>query len=189
MTRKAQGPQPNLYLIGFMGVGKSVLGRTLARKLQMCFLDSDHEIERDAGKTIADIFAEEGEAAFRERERQFIEAGHPAEGCVVSCGGGLPIQPGMGDALLKRGVVICLFARAETIVERTVGNPKRPLLNVADPEARVRQLLEEREPIYLRLGIGISTDGRSIPEVVDNLMRTYRREAVARQRRQRGLRR
>lgn len=183
MENSGPWKQPNLYLIGFMGVGKSVLGRGLARRLRMRFLDSDHEIEREAGKSIATIFAEEGEAAFREKERQFVDGGHPESGCVVSCGGGLPIQPGMGDLLLARGVVVCLFARAETIVSRTVGNPKRPLLNVADPEARVRELLLEREPVYLQLGIGVSTDGRSIPEVLDNLVRIYRREEAARKRR------
>ncbi len=168
--------RPNLYLIGFMGVGKTVIGRGVARRLQMRFVDSDAAIEEETGLTVADLFAQQGEARFRERERLFIEEGLPRSGCVVSCGGGLPIQPGMGELLLRNGIVVCLFARAETIVQRTVGNAKRPLLNVEDPEARVRQLLAEREPVYKRLGIGISTDGRSIAEILHNLVRTYRRE-------------
>lgn len=162
-----------------MGVGKTVLGRALARRLKMRFLDSDAAIEEEAGMAIADIFARRGEEDFRMRERRFIEEGHPAHGCVVSCGGGLPVQPGMGERLIKKGIVVCLFAQAETIVKRTVGNPKRPLLDVENPEARVRELLAQREPVYKTLGIGISTEGRSIAEVLHNLMRTYRREEKA----------
>ena len=162
-----------------MGVGKTVIGRALARRLKMRFLDSDAAIEEAAGMAIADIFARHGEEDFRGRERRFIEEGHPANGCVISCGGGLPIQPGMGELLARKGIVVCLFAQAETIVKRTVGNPKRPLLNVEDPEARVRELLAQREPVYKNLGIGISTEGRSIAEVLQNLIRTYRREEKA----------
>jgi shikimate kinase len=171
--------RPNLYLIGFMGVGKTVIGRALARRLKMRFLDSDAAIEEEAGMAIADIFAHHGEEDFRLRERHFIEKGHPPNGCVVSCGGGLPVQPGMGERLTRKGIVVCLFAQAETIVKRTVGNRKRPLLDVEDPEARVRELLAQREPVYKSLGIGISTEGRSIAEVLQNLMRTYRREEKA----------
>ena len=82
----------------------------------------------------------------------------------------------MNALLSERGVVICLFAQPETIIRRTVGNPKRPLLNVDDPEQRVRQLMEEREPVYLQAGIGISTESRTIPEVVSNIVRVYNRE-------------
>ena len=161
-----------------MGVGKSAVGRSLARALGLRFYDSDWSIEKAAGKPITRIFAEEGEAAFREKERIFIESGHPSRGCVVACGGGLPVQPGM-DALLKeKGLVICLFAGAETILRRTLGNPKRPLLNVEDPEARVRELMAEREPVYLKAGIGVSTEGRGINDVVKSIARIYRQEAV-----------
>ncbi|HSH10091.1 MAG TPA: shikimate kinase, partial [Oceanipulchritudo sp.] len=176
MKQKLQRSRPNIYLIGFMGVGKSAVGRALARALRMRFIDSDHAIEERVGQTIANIFKEQGEAAFRQMEREFIESGHPEEGTVVSCGGGLPIQPGMSELLKSKGVVICLFANAETIVRRTIGNPKRPLLNVENPEERVRELMEQREPIYMAAGIGLSTEGRGIQEVVKNIARIYRRE-------------
>ena len=176
--RKAKGP--NIYLIGFMGVGKSAVGRALARSLRMAFIDSDWAIEQKAGKAIARIFADEGEPAFREMERDFIESGHPDSGTVVACGGGLPIQPGMSELLKSKGVVICLFARPETILQRTIGNPKRPLLNVDEPEERIRSLMEERDPVYMAAGVGISTEGRTIPDVVKNIIRVYRREARAR---------
>ncbi len=174
---RRQRRRPNIYLIGFMGVGKSAVGRALARSLHLQYLDSDWAIEHKAGMPITEIFKTRGEAAFRSMEREFIESGHPAEGVVVSCGGGLPVQPGMGELLKSKGVVICLFASPETIVQRTVGNPKRPLLNVENPEERIRQLMGEREPVYMNTGIGISTESRSIAEVVKNIARIYRREA------------
>ena len=160
-----------------MGVGKSAVGRAVARALKMNFIDSDWAIEQEAGKPIAQIFKDEGESAFREMERRFIEGGHPDHGMVVSCGGGLPVQSGMSELLLSKGIVICLFAQPETIVRRTVGNPKRPLLNVEDPEGRVRELMEERQHVYMGTGIGISTEGRGIAEVVNNIKRVYRRES------------
>ncbi len=176
MESSNKNPRPNIYLIGFMGVGKSAVGRSVARSLHMEFVDSDWAIEQEAGKPIAQIFADEGEPAFREMERRFIESGHPDHNHVVSCGGGLPIQPGIAELLTEKGIVICLFAQPETIVSRTVGNPKRPLLNVENPEERVRDLMKEREPLYMKTGIGISTEGRGIAEVTSNIVRIYRRE-------------
>lgn len=172
--------RPNLYLIGFMGVGKSAIGRAVARTLNMTFLDSDAEIEVTAGKPIAEIFANEGEAAFRRMERDFIESGHPPNNCVISCGGGLPCQPGMDQLLKSMGVVVCLFATAETVYTRTCQSGKRPLLNVADPLARIRELLAQREPIYMKTGIGVSAEGRTMQDVVGNVLRVYKREATAR---------
>ena len=157
-----------------MGVGKSAIGRRAARGLGYKFLDSDDRIEKQVGQKISAIFAAEGEAQFRAYEREFIESGHPEQGCVVSCGGGLVIEEGMQDLLKSKGVVICLFASVESIIERTSRNKNRPLLNVANPEARVRELLAEREPIYMDSGACISTDGRTIPEVVKHMLRTYR---------------
>lgn len=157
-----------------MGVGKSAIGRRIARALQFRFIDSDQAIEKEVGKKIPQIFESEGEAQFRSYERAFVESGHPPEGCVVSCGGGLVIQEGMKELLKSKGVVVCLYASIETIIERTRRNKNRPLLNVDDPEARIRELLAEREPIYMDSGVCISTDGRSIQEVTQHLERTYR---------------
>ncbi len=156
-----------------MGVGKSAIGRRVARELGYDFFDSDDRIEKLVGKKIPAIFAAEGEAQFRAYERQFIESGHPTQGCVVSCGGGLVVQEGMSELLKSKGVVVCLFASIENIIERTGRNNNRPLLNVADPEARIRELFAAREPIYMDSGACISTDGRTIPEVVKHLLRTY----------------
>src|SRR5258708_3580274 len=106
----------NLYLVGFMGTGKTTVGRITAQRLGVALLDSDHEIERLRGKPVARIFAEEGEAVFRSLEREFIERGHPSSRTVVACGGGLVTQPGLLELLQKKGVVICLQASIETIL-------------------------------------------------------------------------
>ena len=173
----SQQAKPNLYLVGFMGVGKSDLGRRAARELGFRFLDSDAQIEQKQGMRIPEIFETQGEATFRRYEREFIESGHPDHGCVVSCGGGLVIEPGMKELVKSKGVVICLFATVESIIERTGRNKNRPLLNVPDPAAKIRALLKEREPIYMESGSCITTDGRTIPEVVRHMIRIYKSNA------------
>lgn len=170
-------PEVNLYLVGFMGTGKTTIGRVVAQKLNFELLDSDHEIERVQGKTIPDIFEQQGEPAFRAMEREFISSGHPPSRAVVACGGGLVVQPGMLALLLSKGVVICLHASLETILKRTQGNRARPLLNVEDPMERIRALYTAREPIYRRSGTLILTDGRPLHDIVVHVIRTYRREA------------
>jgi len=168
----------NLYLVGFMGTGKSTVGRAVARRIGFSWLDSDHEIERVQGRTVPEIFEREGEAAFRVMEREFIERGHPATRTVVSTGGGLVVQPGMLDALLARGVVVCLHASLETILERTSSRRNRPLLEAEDPFARIRELYAAREAVYRRSGSLVLTDGRSLPDVVAHVIRVWRREAA-----------
>ena len=168
----------NLYLVGFMGTGKTTVGRAVAHQLGFALLDSDHEIERQQGKPIPEIFAKQGEAAFRVMERAFVEGGHPATGTVVACGGGLVVQPGMLELVKSKGVVICLHASLETILRRTQGNKNRPLLDVENPMERIRALYAVREPIYNQAGSIILTDGRTLADIVQHVMRTYRREAA-----------
>ncbi len=168
----------NLYLVGFMGTGKTTVSRIVAARLGHRWLDSDHEIERLQGKPISEIFATQGEPAFRAMERDFIQNGHPADRTVVACGGGLVVQEGMLAELQKRGVVICLHATVETILRRTAGSRQRPLLNVEDPEKRIRDLYAVREPIYRRSGSVILTDNRPQIDVVQHVLRVYRRDAI-----------
>ena len=170
-------PDVNAYFVGFMGTGKTTVGRALAHRLGFEWLDVDEQIERARGKTVSRIFEESGEAAFRALERQFIESGHPAKRAIVSCGGGLVVQPGMLDLLKTKGVVICLHATLETVLERTRQSNSRPLLNVADPLARIRALYAEREPVYRRAGTLVLTDNRTLPEIIAHVMRVYLREA------------
>ena len=168
----------NLYLVGFMGTGKTTVGRAVAQRLGFQLVDSDHEIERQQGKDIPAIFGGEGEAAFRVMEREFIERGHPAERAVVSCGGGLVIQPGMLELLKSEGVVVCLHASIETILARTARQRNRPLLDVEDPDARVRALYAAREAIYKQAGTVILTDARPLNDVVAHVLRAWRRDAA-----------
>jgi shikimate kinase len=167
----------NLYLVGFMGTGKSTVGRAVAHKLGFHMVDSDHEIEREQGKTIPEIFAQDGEAAFRAMERVFIESGHPAERTVVSCGGGLVVQPGMLALLKSKGVVVCLHASVETILARTSRQQNRPLLIAEDPAERIRTLFAQREPIYRHSGTVILTDARPLTDIAGHVMRAWRRDA------------
>ncbi|MDB4384999.1 shikimate kinase [Opitutaceae bacterium] len=172
----------NLYLVGFMGTGKTTIGRAIAYRLKYQLLDSDHEIERHEDRTVAEIFADRGEDYFRELERKFVDEGHAETNCVVACGGGLVVQPGMLDKLQKKGVVVCLHASLETILERTSANRNRPLLHVDDPMERLRDLYAEREPIYRRAGAVILTDHRPTSDIISHVMRVYRREASERER-------
>ena len=168
----------NLYLVGFMGTGKSTVGRQVARQMGFEFLDSDHEIERLQGKPVSQIFAAEGEARFRTLEREFIEHGHPEKKCVVSCGGGLVVPPGMLELLRRRGVVICMHAPIETILKRTLHATHRPLLQVEDPERRLRELYAQREELYRRTGTMVLTDKRPLREIAIHVLRVYRQEAA-----------
>lgn len=167
----------NLYLVGFMGTGKSTVGRHAAQRLGFAFLDSDREIEQLQGRAISEIFATRGEAAFREMEREFVEHGHPATRQVVACGGGMVTQPGILELLQGKGVVICLYAPVETILERTSRHQHRPLLNVENREERIRELFGQREAVYRRSGTLVSTAARPLREIVDHVLRIYQREA------------
>jgi shikimate kinase len=171
-------PDTNLYLVGFMGTGKSTVGRQVARQLGFRFLDSDHEIERAQGKPVAKIFAEEGEPHFRNLEREFIASGHPASGCIVACGGGLVVPPGMLELLRSRGVVVCLHAPIAAILQRTMHASHRPLLQVDNREQRLRELYAQREEVYRRTGTMVLTDSRPLREIVGHVLRVYRLEAA-----------
>ena len=166
----------NLYLVGFMGTGKTTIGRIVAHRMGFALLDSDHEIERKQGRSIPQIFASDGEPAFRKMESEFVHGGHPRTRTVVACGGGLVVQPGILETLRGAGVVICLHASLETILRRTQGNRNRPLLDVDDPRERIRTLYAAREPIYNQAGTVILTDGRAMLDIVQHVLRAYRRE-------------
>ncbi len=168
----------NLYLVGFMGTGKTTVGRSVGAKIGFQVLDSDHEIERAQGKSIPDIFAQDGEPVFRQLERDFIERGHPAARTVVACGGGLVVQPHMLELLQSKGVVVCLHASVETILARTARHRNRPLLEVENPEERIRTLYAAREPIYKKSGTVILTDSRPLNDIVGHVIRSWRRDAM-----------
>jgi len=167
-------PRRNLYLIGFMGTGKTAVGEMTAMKLGLRFVDSDREIANNEGREISAIFEQSGEKRFREMEMKFIVDGHPAHGCLVSCGGGLPVAEGMLELLKQRGMVITLWATPETIWQRTKENSTRPLLQVEDPLAEIKNLLESREATYLAADQVISTEMRSAKAVSELVARAYK---------------
>ena len=160
----------NLYLIGMMGTGKSTVGKLLSNKLGMDFIDSDNAIEDDTGKTISEIFSTEGEDKFRQLEKDFVNSGHPSKNCIISCGGGLPIIDGVMDQLKEKGMVVCLWAEPETIIERVGENTARPLLHVENPLLEMKSILATRKMIYLEADSCIPTDGLSPDEVTDRLI-------------------
>ena len=162
-----------IFLIGFMGVGKSHYGRLLAKSLNLKFLDTDCVIEENEKSSILDIFQQKGESYFRNLENNLIQSGLPNAPCVVACGGGLPLQEGNMGLLKSKGVVIALFASDKTILERTNRNKKRPLLNVPNPMEVISGMLTERVPKYLEADICISTDDRSPSDVVKAILRAY----------------
>ena len=167
---------PNLYLVGFMGTGKSAVGRAVAQRLDFQFIDTDQGIEESQGRSIKEIFETDGEAAFRNMEKSFVQGGHPNDCCVVSCGGGLIAQPGILEIVQAKGPVVCLLASPQTVWERVKGNRKRPLLNVEDPLAKIEELLKEREPIYRKAGTEVLTDARTIADVAAHVVRIYKSE-------------
>ena len=173
---KKLSTRPNLYLTGFMGTGKSAVGHRVAPLINAQFVDADCVIAERVGMDIPSIFAQYGEASFRKLEREFVASGHPNTGCVVACGGGLIIQPGMLEALEKRGVLICLFASLETVLKRTSGKTSRPLLNVDDPKTKIQRLMAERLPIYRKVRLAVSTDNASLSAVVKRIVLLYQRE-------------
>lgn len=161
----------HIILIGFMGCGKTTLGNELARALEWAFVDTDELVVQEAGRSVNDIFAEEGEAGFRQRESRALESltrqGRP---CVISAGGGLPIQPQNHRLLEQLGTVIYLQAPAQTLEQRLRGDTKRPLLQGADLGHRIRSMMEEREPIYQEVAdLIVQTEGKDFGELIGEI--------------------
>jgi shikimate kinase len=138
----------NLFLVGLMGAGKSTLGRQVARRLALPFIDADIELERRLGVTIATIFEIEGEQAFRDREEALIAELTGRDHIVLATGGGAVTRPLSRRNLKDRGTVLYLHASPETLWERVRHSRHRPMLKVADPQARVAALYAERDPLY-----------------------------------------
>ena len=144
----------NIVLIGFMGTGKSAVGRALARRTGWRYLDTDAEVERAAGKSIPQIFAEDGEEAFRAQEAAFLASLAHTDNLVLSTGGGTPLRPGNANLLKRTGTVVWLRVAPQAILSRVAHSlHERPLLaeHRADPLGRIQSLLAAREPHYAGL--------------------------------------
>ena len=161
----------NVFLIGPMGSGKTAVGRQLAKALGLEFHDADAEIERRTGVNISYIFEKEGEAGFRERERETLDALSQLEGVLVATGGGAILLPENRERLKRRGVVVYLRTSVAQQLERTRHSKQRPLLNTEDPEARLRMLMEHRAPLYESIAtITVNTDGCRVAAVCDRIL-------------------
>jgi shikimate kinase len=159
----------NVALIGFMGSGKTSVGRTLAELLRFKFVDTDELIEARARKRISEIFEQDGEAAFRRLETEVVEELAGSRGLMISTGGGLPASQANLDSLKRHALVVCLWASPEKVYERVKSQTHRPLLNVPDPLARIRELLEERSPFYKQADVLVGTEGRPVREVAQQV--------------------
>lgn len=169
----------SIFLIGPMGSGKTTVGRALARKLDVPFHDSDKEIERRCGVDIPTIFDFEGEAGFRDRESRVIDELTQCENIVLATGGGAVLREDNREHLRSRGHVILLLVDVREQLRRIASDTNRPLLQAADPEARLRALMEERAPLYRATAHEtVSTDARRMQHVVNRIVKSLRSSGV-----------
>ncbi|MCK5530628.1 shikimate kinase AroK [Halopseudomonas aestusnigri] len=167
----------NVFLIGPMGAGKSTIGRLLAKELKYPFKDSDREIEERTGADIPWIFDVEGEEGFRQREEAMIAELVHEDGIVLATGGGVVMRPANRAALKAGGLVVYLRTSVEQQLQRTAKDRQRPLLQTADPEAVLRDLMARRDPLYREIAdLIIETDQRG-PKVVVNAILARLQEA------------
>ena len=164
----------NIYLIGLMGVGKTTIGKQLAKALQRPFYDSDKVIEDSMGVDIPTIFSYEGEAGFREREQAVIAQLTGLSGIVMATGGGSVIRPESREALKSSGFVVYLQCSIDKILYRTRHDTQRPLLRTENPRKRLQGLLVEREPLYMDCA-NFKIDSGSLPgkTVVKTILQQY----------------
>jgi len=161
----------NVALFGFMGVGKSAVGRMLAEKLGLSFVDLDEEIVSRTGKSIESIFQEDGEERFREIERAVTEEYSALDGQVIACGGGTVIDPENLENLRRGSRMVLLTAEPEVILERVEAEGDlRPLLNVEDRLGKIKGLLSERWPSYLEAADIIVDTSEYTPQVVVSII-------------------
>lgn len=159
-----------IVLAGFMGTGKSSAGRRLAARLGREFVDTDALIERDAGTSIARIFADRGEAEFRAREKRAVAVAVGKEGRVVAVGGGAILDGENLAAMKAAGPVVCLTARPEIVLARVAHDTGRPLLQGPQPLETIRGLMAERAGAYARADVTIDTSDLTPDEVIETLL-------------------
>jgi shikimate kinase len=164
----------NIALIGFMGTGKTSVGRFIAEQLRFAFLDTDELIVSRVGKPITEIFAAQGEPAFRALECQVVEELAKRMQTVISTGGGVPVNPANLASLKTHALVVCLWASPEKIWENVRGQAHRPLLHAPDPQAKIRELLALREPYYRQADVLVNTEMRSAREVAQQIIHQFR---------------
>jgi shikimate kinase len=160
----------SIVLVGLMGAGKSTIGRRLAKRLALPFVDSDDEIERACGRSISDIFARHGEDSFRDGERRVIARLIDAPPRVIATGGGAFVDPETRRLVLERCIAVWLDAEIRTLAERVGRRATRPLLRGREPEPVLRDLLARRRPAYAEAHIHVRSDPVPHERAVDAIM-------------------
>lgn len=161
----------NIVLTGFMGTGKTEVGKILSQKLGLALIDADAEIEKEQQTTITEIFQSQGETAFRDMESSMIKRLSTLNNIVLSTGGGVVLRQENIDALRKNGIIICLSASPETILRRTRKNNNRPLLQTGNPLQKIKELYAFRKPYYERADIIIDTDNLVPLQVAEEIIK------------------
>ena len=160
----------NIFLVGLMGAGKTSVGKLLARKLGKTFHDCDHEIERVTGVRIPVIFEIEGESGFRARETRMLSVLCASEGVVLATGGGAVLAPENRKVLAAHGIVVYLRASPHELYQRTRHDRNRPLLQTADPLAKLTELYAQRDPLYREVAdVIIDTGNQSVSSLAHRL--------------------
>lgn len=160
-----------IVMIGMMGAGKTAVGRALANRLNVSFLDSDAEIVEAANMTIAEIFARDGEAFFRAKESQVIHRLLETERCVLSTGGGAYLSGTNREMISEKGVAVWLNADLDLLWNRVKHKDTRPLLRTADPYATLRDLYEKRVPLYAKADLEVAADRSfTIDQMADRVL-------------------
>jgi shikimate kinase len=159
----------NIILTGFMGTGKTAVGRELARLLDMRLIDVDTQIEDSRDMTINEIFKEFGELVFREIETDMIKKVSRNKEVIISTGGGAVLKQENMETLRETGIIVCLMASPETILQRTNITSDRPLLHVENPLEKIRELLDFRKPYYEKADIVIDTDGKTPLQIAEEI--------------------
>jgi shikimate kinase len=166
----------NIIITGFMGTGKSVVAKELARKLKMEYIDTDQVIEKRQGLTIADIFTRYGENYFREQENKLVKELSQKENMVIATGGGTLLSSDNARILSQRGQIICLYADSQTIYNRVKRKNNRPLLNGENILDKISHLLKERKKIYDNIKWKIDTTNFTTREIVDKIINLLKLE-------------
>lgn len=157
-------------LVGFMGTGKSVVGKLLAERLGLAFVDLDRKIEKEAGRSVAQIFRQDGEPGFRKREREAVRQAAALREHVIATGGGVMMDEENVRLLKESGWLVCLTANPEVILHRTTAALKtRPLLGGGEPGERIKALLKLREPFYAKADVAVDTSDRPVKEIVEEI--------------------
>jgi shikimate kinase len=163
----------NIVLVGFMGTGKTTVGHALAQQLGMTFVDMDDMIVSRQGKSIPDIFAQDGEPRFRALERELAGELAGREGLVVGTGGGIVLNAGNIADFSRTGLVVCLSAAPQTILARLESDTSRPLLAEGDKMAKITGILDQRQALYDAIPHQVPTDDLSVDQVVSQITGLY----------------